>query len=743
MLKIISIFLIFFSLSFSLKAEIVQKIEIFGNKRVGDETIKIYGNIKKGQNYDNKDLNLILENLYETNFFLDVKVSMNNGILKVNLVEHPVINQLIILGEPKTRYKDEIEKLIFLKKNDSFIKNRLSKDINKIKEIYKSLGYNSVKVESKIRKIDENNLDLIFDIDKGKETKISKIKFIGDKKIREKRLRDVIASEEDKFWKVISKNTKFSQNLVNLDQRLLRNYYKSLGYYDVEISSNSAELKDSGNVELIYSIEAGQRYSINKILTNADDLLDKDIFYPLNERYNKYIGSYYSPFKIKKILEDIDEIIENNDLQFIEHNVEEIIENDSITIKFNIFQGERILIERINVLGNTITNESVIRGELSIDEGDPFTELGLDKSVANLKSRDIFKEVNTNVKTGSSSDLRIVDLSVEEKPTGEIMAGAGVGTNGGSFGFTISENNWLGDGKEIAFDTEVTNDSLRGTINYTDPNYDFLGNSLNYYLSSTSNDKPDQGYENSIVSAGINTSFEQYKDLFATLGLNASYDDLRTTDNASASLRQQSGEFSELAGVYGFALDKRNRTFMPTDGSILSFNQVLPFYADKSFISNTIAYSGYNTLTENVVNATKFYASAVNGLGSDDVRVSKRNFLSTKRLRGFKRGKVGPLDGSDHIGGNYVAALNFEASLPNLLPEATNTDVGLFLDFGNVWGVDYDSSIDDSNKIRSSTGVAANWISPIGPMSFVFSQNISKASTDETESFNFNLGTSF
>ncbi len=741
--KIILLILVSLFFNFSLNAEVINKIEIFGNKRVGDETVKIYGKIEKGKDYSQKDLNSVLENLYGTNFFLDVKVKLNNGILRVDLVEYPVINQLIIIGEPKTKFTKEIERLIFLKKNDSFIKNKLSKDVNTIKEIYKSLGYNSVNVETKIRKIDDDNLDLVFDIDKGNQTRISKIKFIGDKKIREKRLRDVIASEEDKFWKVISKNTKFSQNLVNLDQRLLRNYYKSLGYYDVQVNSNSAELKKSGNVELIYSIEAGKRYTINKILTNADNVLDKDIFYPLNEKYKEYVGSYYSPFKVKKILEEIDEIIENNDLQFIEHNVEEIIENDSITIKFNIFQGQRVLVERINILGNTITNESVIRGELEIDEGDPYTELGLDKSVSNLKSRNIFKNIDTKVKSGSSSDLKIIELDVEEKPTGEIMAGAGFGTNGGSFAFTVKENNWLGQGKQVGFDAEVTGDSLRGTLNYTDPNYDFLGNSLNYYLGSTSNDKPDQGYENSIIEAGVNTSFEQYKDLFATLGLAASYDDLTTTDTASDSLKKQSGEFSEIAGVYGFKFDKRNRSFMPTEGSVLSFNQVLPFYADKSYISNTFAYSGYNTFTENVVNATKFYASSINGVGSDDVRVSKRKFLSTKRLRGFKRGRVGPVDGRDNIGGNYAAALNFEANLPNFLPETSNTDVALFLDFGNVWGVDYDSSLDDSNKIRSSTGAALNWISPIGPMSFVFSQNINKASTDETESFNFNLGTSF
>ena len=182
---------------------------------------------------------------------------------------------------------------------------------------------------------------------------------------------------------------------------------------------------------------------------------------------------------------------------------------------------------------------------------------------------------------------------------------------------------------------------------------------------------------------------------------------------------------------------------MPTSGSIISFGQTLPIYADKSFISNTFSASGYKTITEEIVGATKIYLSAINGLNSDDVRLSKRKGISTRRLRGFEKNKVGPVDGKDHVGGNYAAALNFEANLPKLLPDNTNTDVSLFLDFGNVWGVDYDSSIDDSSKIRSSAGVVANWMSPIGPLTFTLSQNISKTSTDETESFSFNLGTTF
>ena len=725
-------------------AEVVNKINISGNSRVSNETIKIYGGIKINENYTEQDLNRILNNLFSTNFFEDVQVELSNNILNIKLIEHPVINQLILIGEPSNKYKEQIIKLIKSKEKDSYIKNNIANDVEIIKKIYASQGYNFTEVDTKIKKIDSSNLDLIFEIKKGEQTRISKITFVGDKKIRDKRLRDIVASEEHKFWKVISRNTKFNENLINMDKRLLENYYKSNGYYDVKIQSNSAQInKKDGDIELIYSIDAGNRYIIKKIITNADPVIDKDIFYSLNKEYQDTIGSYYSPFKIKKLLERIDELIEINNLQFIEHNVEEIIESDSIVIKFNIYEGEKILVERINVLGNNITNEAVIRSEMELDEGDPFTKLGLNKSIANLKARNIFKDVNYKISEGSSKNLKTIDISVEEKPTGEVSAGAGVGTNGGSFAFNVQENNYLGEGKNVGFNIEIDQESVKGTLNYTNPNYDFLGNAIRYYVTSENNDQPDQGYENTIIGAGISTTFEQYNDVYTTLGINAAHDDLQTLDNASASLKKQSGTFDEISGTYGFTFDKRNRSFMPTDGSIISFNQSLPIYADKSFISNTLSASTYRTITEDVIGATKIYFSAINGLGSDDVRLSKRKVLSGSRLRGFEKGKVGPLDGTDHIAGNYAAALNFEANLPNFFPEATQTDIGFFLDFGNVWGVDYDDSIDDSNKIRSSTGAIVNWNSPLGPMNFTLATNISKASTDVTESFNFNLGTTF
>ncbi len=743
MIKNLIITLIFYFFASHAFSQNINNIKIEGNKRVSEETIKIYGEIDLDTSYDEKKLNQIIKNLYSTNFFEDVKVSILGSTLKVNLKEYPIVNQLTILGEQSNKFKEQIEDIISTKEKKSFIKSFLSKDIELIKNMYSSAGYNFTKVEAKVKELDGEKLDLIIDIDRGSKSKISSIKFIGNDYVRSNRLRDIIASEENKFWKVLSRNVNFTDTLLELDKRLITNYYKSLGFYDVKVQSNIAEINKAREVDIRYSIDEGERIIISKITTNLDDVFNKETFLPLNKIYKEYIGQYYSPFKIKKILDDLDSLISANNLQFVEHNVQEEVVGDKINITFNIFEGEKILVERINIFGNNITDEDVIRGELVLDEGDPFTKLNLDKSVAEIKRRNIFKTVNTQVKNGSEDNLKVIDISVEEQPTGEISAGAGVGTNGGSFAIDIKENNWLGRGKGLAFSIDIDEESVKGTINYKDPNYNLLGNSLNYSFSNTTSDVPDRGYENSLITAAAGTGFEQYKDVDVFLGLELNYDDLRADDTASASVKKQAGNFTELAANYSFTFDKRNRVYDPTDGNLISFGQSIPIFADSASLSNTFQYNQYHMFSENFIGSSKLFLSAINGIGEDDVRLSKRKGLSTRRLRGFQKNKIGPLDGTDHIGGNYASVLNLEGSMPNLLPEDTGMDLKVFLDFGNLWGVDFDSSIDDSNEIRSSAGISANWKSPLGPINFVLAQNLLKADTDKTESFSFNLGTTF
>ena len=736
-------FLFILLITSNLKAEVVNKFNIQGNERISSETIKIYGDLKENKNYSESDLNKILKDLYETEFFENINLEIKNNELNIIVNEYPYINQLIIIGEKTKRYTNQIKEIIKLKEKRSLIKSYINSDINIIKSLYSSLGYNNAEINIKTKKITNNSYDLLVEIQRGEKTRIKSINFIGNNKISNRRLKDVIASEKHQFWKILSKNTNFNESLLELDTRLLTNFYKSSGFYDVKINSKFAKINESKEAELFFSIDEGNRYTINKISTNVDSVFDKKIFFPMNDIYQKYIGEYYSPFKVKKLLDDLDKLIDKNNLQFVEHNVQEQIEEKSINIILNIYEGEKKLIERINVLGNSVTNEEVIRSELIIDEGDPFSNLNLEKSIAQIKARNIFRKVDYEVLDGSIDNLKVINIKVEEQPTGEVSAGAGIGSDGGLFQIGIKENNWLGTGKTVSFDLELESESISGMLNYVDPNYDLLGNSLSYTLLTESNDKPDQGYENTLTSVAVATAFEQYKDVYLSLGLSASYDDLRTDSSASANLQKQDGSYSDISGNYSLSFDSRDRVFMPTSGSILKFGQTLPLFSDSASLVNNFSASKYASLNENVVGVGKFYLSTISAVGSDDVRLSRRKGLSTRRLRGFQKGKIGPVDGSDHIGGNYTAALNLETNLPNLLPDDTNTDISAFLDFGNVWGVDYDSSIDDSNKIRSSTGVVANWLSPLGPINFVLSQNLSKADSDKTQSFSFNLGTTF
>ena len=732
-------------MSTGLHAEILKQIKISGNKRIANETIFVYGEIKKGKNYSQEEIDNVIKKLYDTKFFSKISANFSNGILNLIVTENPIINSIVIEGEPTEKYKDVIFDLLSLKEKSSYIKSDVKNDVEIMKSFYRSLGYYSPKVEARIQEIKEgeNLLNLIFAVDRGNREKINKIYFIGDKKIKTKRLRDVIATEEARFWKFISRNIYLNDNRIELDKRLLKNYYLSKGYYDVEILSSNVFLQEGKGIELTFSINAGKRYRIKKIATNIDPVFDKSIFKPLESDFKQYAGTYYSPFKITKILESIDSVIDDNELQFVNHSVSETIDGNFIDLEFKIFEGRKVQIERVNIKGNTVTNDSVIRSELLLDEGDPYSKIKLEKSIANLKSRGIFKTVNHRIVDGSSKDLKVLDIKIQEKPTGELSASAGTGTDGTTFQFALSENNYLGQGLKVETSLDLSESAIRGGLDVTNPNYNFTGNSLFFNVSSKKTERPDSGYENTANRFGIGTRFEQYDDIFLSPRLDLEFDDLTVDSTASKSLKRQAGSFTDLTFGYGVHKDTRDRSFMPTRGSIIGFGQGIPLLAeDKSSLFNRFSINKYHAFSDDVLGAVKFYAAGLWAL-DDEVRISKRLHIPSNRLRGFERRKIGPVDQGDYVGGNYATALNFEAALPNLLPEATQTDIAAFLDIANLWHADYDSTVGQSSKIRSALGVATNMYTPIGPLNFVFARELTSADSDQTQTFKFEIGTSF
>ena len=724
-------------------SEVVKTIEIKGNERISSETIIVFGDILIGKDYKSSDVNQLIKKLFDTSFFSDISINLANNKLSITVKENPIINSIVFKGEKAKKFKEKILELVALKEKASYIEGSVKNDTNLIKEFYKSLGFYFVKIDVEVEKLKKNRVNVVYSIEKGEKAKIAKIYFLGEKKIREKKLRDIITSQESKFWKFISRNVYLNKARVELDKRLLENYYRNKGYYEVDVKSTNVEYSEGEGFVLTFNINAGKRYKFKKIFANVSETLDKSAFASLEKEFNKLVGHYYSQRKLKKVLEKIDKLSEQKELQFINHNILETLDENGVEVKINIFEGDKVIIERINIVGNSVTNDSVIRSELLVDEGDPYSVLLVNKSINEIKGRNIFGKVEHKVMEGSSNDVKVLEISVEEKATGEILAGAGIGTDGTSFQFSISENNWLGRGIKLETSANISEEKISGNIMVNNPNYNFSGNAVRTALDVSSTDRQTtSGFKSSKTGFLLGTSFEQYEDFYVSPTFTVEFEDIEVDSTASSSIKKMEGNFFNADLGYALTLDKRNQSFKPTQGYISSFSQSLPIIQDSSSISNGFNVSAYNDFSEDLIGSLKFYAKSINGI-DEDVRLTERLYIPRNRLRGFNTFKVGPRDGDDYIGGNYISTLGAEAQLPNLLPESYRTDFSLFLDTANVWGVDYDDTINETNKLRSAFGLSANIFTPIGPLSFTAAQSITKATNDETETFNFRLGTSF
>jgi outer membrane protein insertion porin family len=722
-------------------AEVIKKVDVQGNERISKETILIYGDVSIGKNYETSDLNLIIKKLFESNFFSNISVKLENNKLSIVVEENPLIDEIVFDGAIE-KHIEPMRELLILRDKSSFTENSIKHDINQIKSFYRVLGFYFVKIDTEVEKLEKNKVKIVFTIDKGKKAKISKIFFLGDKKLRDKKLRDVITSQEAKFWKFLSRSVYLNDARIELDKRLLKNYYRNKGFYEASVTSSNVEYLEGEGFVLTYSINAGDKYRFSKIFANVSEGLDKSAFISLEPEFSKLVGKLYSQEKLNSVLEKIDKLTEQKELQFINHNISETLGKQEVEVKINIFEGQKFLIERINIVGNSVTNDSVIRGEMIVDEGDPFSELLVNKSINYIKARRIFGAVNYKMLPGTSDDLKILEINVEEQATGEIMAGAGIGTDGTSVSFAISENNWLGKGVKLKTALNLSEEKISGEFKVKNPNYKFTGNAVNAGVDISSSDRAASGFKSSKTGFEIGTGFEQYENLFFSPNLTLAFEDIEVDSSATSSIKKMEGNFFNVDFEYGLTLDKRNRVYQPTEGYKTSFFQTLPIIQDSSAIKNGLDVHAYRAFSDDVIGTIKFHSRAINGI-DDDVRLSNRLYLPRKMLRGFNTNKTGPKDGEDYIGGNYTTALSAEAQLPNLLPESYRTDISLFMDTGNVWAIDYNDSLNDTNKIRSSIGIGANVYTTIGPLSFVLAQSLTKSSEDETESFNFQLGTSF
>ena len=744
-MKFITVLLLIISLSLTVKAEVVKKIIVNNNDRISLNTIKTYGNIKVDTDYSSDDLNIILKNLYETNFFKDISLEIENNILIINVVENKLIQSININGVKSTRIQKAILESLNLKAKSPFIESQVEKDLIRIKSSLSIEGYYFSSVTSDIENNLNNTVNLNFNINLGDKVKISKIQFTGDKIVKDRTLRNLITIEESKFWKFLSTTKYLNEQSLLRDERLLKNYYLDEGYYDVIVNASTAKLLDNNSFNVTFNISAGSLYKINdtKLILPIDyDIKNfKEVQKLLDEIKNKN----YSFLKISKIVNAIDKVSLSREYDFITAEIlEEKISTNKIDIIFKVSESEKLYVERINILGNNITEESVIRGQLEVDEGDPYNELLQAKSLNKIKYLNIFKTVESEVLDGSSPETKIINISVEEKPTGEISLGAGVGSDGATIGFSVSENNFLGKGVGLSSSLRVSGDSVKGNFTINNPNFNYSGRALYTNIESSKTDKlVSSGYETSDTGVSIGTKFEEYENLFFSPKISISSEKVNTDSTASAALKKQEGSYFETKFSYGLDYDLRNKSYKTTDGTRTKFNQSIPVLSDDYALINTFQATKWHELNNKMVTDFGFYVSAINSITGEDVKISSRLNFPKSRMRGFETGKIGPVDNKDFVGGNYAMTINFNSTLPMILPSFENIDFKYFLDIGNLWGVDYSEAVNETNTIRSSTGFNINWYTPIGPLNFSLSQNLLKANTDVTETFQFNLGTTF
>ncbi len=748
MLKLMTKYFLFFFIFFFkialTNAEIVKSISVNGNERITDNTVIIFSKINIGDDLTINDLNNIIKNLYETDFFKDVYVNLNNNNLLIDVVENNLVQSVVINGVKNKKFKQTLLDQLTLTEKKSYVEEKSIEESLKLSNFLKLSGYYFSNVNLKVQKNDNNTVDLIYNITLNKKAVVTKINFSGNKVFKSRLLSNIIVTEENKFWKFLSKKKYLNEKQIQLDQRLLKNFYLNEGYFNVKISQTSANVIQDNNFNLTYNINAGKKFFFNNLDLNIPIDYDPNNFKYIQSLLEDMKNKPYSLNRINKLLNEIDNIAITKQYEFINASFsEKIIDENKIDIEFEINESQKLYVDRVNIFGNDITNETAIRNLLVVDEGDPLNEILNNKSKNNIKASGLFANVDYKVLDTNNEFKKDIEIVVTEQPTGEITAGAGYGTSGQTISFGIKEKNFSGNATKLNTNLSITSKSVKGGLNVIIPNYNYSDKSLRLNLSRASNDYlSTSGFENTITNFTLGTSFEYKQDLFFTPLIVFEAEDLTTNSTASAALKKQDGNYNTIELDYSFLYDKRDRSFRPTDGYYSRFNQSLPLLSNDYSLSNIYDYKTYHKLTENTVSNISFHIAAINSLDGSDVRVSDRIYLSSRKLRGFEPGKIGPKDNQDFIGGNYASSASISTTLPTILPELESIDFNIFLDAGNLWGVDYDSSLDNS-KIRSSTGLSIDWLTPVGPLNFVFAQPITKANTDVEQTFRFDIGTTF
>lgn len=731
------------------QAATVKEVQINGLQRVEPETVTAYLEIEKGQNVSQLEIDSALKRLYATGLFSDVSLDMlGNGVLSVKLTENPIINKRYFEGNDDLE-DSALEKELQLNTGSVYSVSKVQQDAQRIVEAYKRAGRYATVVDPKIIKRDQNRVDLVYEITEGPDAKIDKISFVGNNHFSDSELQSEIMSKESRWYRIFSSAENYDPEKTNYDKELLRRFYTKHGYADFRVSTAVAELSaDKKSFVLTYVIDEGPRYKISNVnITSALSGVNVETLYP---EVLVEAGDWYDANKVEKSVYAITEKLGQQGVAFVDVNsvLNKNTHTGEVEVTFDVAEGQRLFIDKINISGNTRTEDRVIRREFRVDEGDAFNTSKIKASRRNIEALDYFSKVDIHTEPTDDSNKADLNVDVEEKSTGAFNIGVGYSTlNGALARIGIAENNFMGKGQKLSADASVSQRTKEYDLSFTEPY--FLGRRLSAGVDvfHSETDYQDEGsYDSETTGGRIRFGWNYTDDLAQYLRYTLSEDKItNVARDASRFIKAEEGSYTNSAIGQTIVYDKRDSKIRPREGYYLSFgNDVAGLGGDEKYLKFDAKAYKYYTLSDDYTFKFFFNGGYIEGYDGKDVRLAHRYYLGGTTMRGFEYAGIGARDKQtrDALGGNWMIYTGAEFQFPLGLDE-----VGIrghtFVDVGAMGKPDNFEKeyIEYSDKVRVSAGFGFQWLSPMGQIDVDLGFPLAKEKYDETEVFRLNFGT--
>lgn len=727
----------------------IANIAVEGNQRVETRTIISYLGLTPGNGFSQEEIDLGLKNLFATGFFSDVKLLRAGNTLVVRVEENPVISEVAFEGNDRVETKD-LEKEVELKPRSIYSREKLQTDVKRILDIYRRGGRYTATVTPKIIRLDQNRVNIAYEITEGAISRVEKITFIGNNAFSNSELRDAVRTEETRWYKFLTDNDRYDQDRLQYDQELLRRFYVNAGYADFQVKSAHAELSPNKDAFFVtFVVDEGKPYTFGEIKVESE-LTDKQAP-DFSQSLVTKTGKSYNASEIEDSVDAITDELGNLGYAFvdIQPKTDKDPETQKANITYIIKPGPRVYVERINITGNVRTMDEVIRREFRLSEGDPYNTSKLQRTEQRLNNLGYFEKVEIKNEQGSAPDKTVVNIDVQEKSTGEVNIGAGYSTTDGVLAdFGVRENNLLGRGQVLNTRLVFAARRKQVELGFTEPYFLNRELSAGFDLYRTRLDFSDESSYN-IDTQGINlrTGYSLQEKLRHNITYSLRSNDINDVQvGASRYILDQAGKTVTSSVSHSLTYDDRDSKFDPRKGYFLSGSQeVAGLGGDAKFMKHEVKGSYYYPIAKKWTLGLLGSTGYVFGLG-EDVRINDRFFLGGDDLRGFRNAGVGPRDTAtnDALGGNLYYSSTAELKFPLGLPEELGVGGAIFGDVGSLWNVDDNGpTVFDSSSVRASIGVGLMWSSPFGPIRVDFAHALAKENADETENIRFSFGTRF